>query len=325
MLRRNTAIFTNVIRELGLQNDEVEIKTKAYEIQKEVERKIDSKLITHWPSCKPALCIHVACETLRIPFDKRSIVKLASTTEQNYYSSLSYVKKTLNISNLSFDLLATRFGCPKTLQYLESMFEIFKNNWTKDLTNANIKAIDWNDDVFKVAIFWCVCKAFKDLQNRITLQELIDLPEVTITRAESNKYTRLVEKYCKSYIDELRSQKKAGVRLALKKPVPLKKRSKPKGNEGKTNDNSKETRRGRKRKLQDEETESNNIQHESQHEDDSKSVDKGIEPEEEEISCIGPSSSQGEMKIINYWETQLYIDYLDWREKIMQKISKRMD
>lgn len=98
---------------------------------------------------------------LRIPFDKRSIVKLASTTEQNYYSSLTYVKKTLNMSTLSFDLLATRFGCPKTLQYLESMFEIFKNNWTKDLTNANIKAIDWNDDAFKVAIFWCVCKTFK--------------------------------------------------------------------------------------------------------------------------------------------------------------------
>jgi hypothetical protein len=62
MLRRNTTIFTNVIRELGLQNDEMEIKAKAFEIQKEVERKIDPKLITHWPSCKPALCIHVACE-----------------------------------------------------------------------------------------------------------------------------------------------------------------------------------------------------------------------------------------------------------------------
>lgn len=135
----------------------------------------------------------------------------------------------------------------------------------------------------------------QDLQNRITLQELIDLPEVTTTRSESNKYTKLVEKYCKSYIDELKSQKKAGLRLALKKPLPLKKKSKPKGDEGKTNDNSKETKRGRKRKLQDEEKESNNIQHE----DDSISVDKGIEPEEEEISCVGPSSSQGEMVSYN--------------------------
>lgn len=100
-------------------------------------------------------------QRLKIPFDKRSIVKLASTTEQNYSSSLSYIKKNLNISTLSFELLASRFGCPKTLPYLESMFEIFKNNWTKDLTSANIKAIDWDDDVFKVAIFWCVCKAFK--------------------------------------------------------------------------------------------------------------------------------------------------------------------
>ncbi|CAB4440551.1 unnamed protein product [Rhizophagus irregularis] len=319
MLRRNTTIFTNVIRELGLQNDEVEIKTKAFEIQKEVERKIDSKLITHWHSCKPALCIHVACEMLKIPFDKRSIVKLASTTEQNYSSSLSYIKKNLNISTLSFELLASRFGCPKTLPYLESMFEIFKNNWTKDLTNANIKAIDWDDDVFKVAIFWCVCKAFKDLQNRITLQELIDLPEITITRAESNKYTKLVETYCKSYIDELRSQKKAGLRLALKKPVPLKKKSKPKGNESKTNDNGKETKRGRKRKLQDEEK---NVQHEED-EDGEETISKSVDNEEEEISCIGSCVSQGEMKIVNYWETQLYSDYLDWREKIMQKISEK--
>lgn len=28
-------------------------------------------------------------------------------------------------------------------------------------------------------------------------------------------------------------------------------------------------------------------------------------------------------KIVNYWETQLYSDYLDWREKIMQKISEK--
>jgi hypothetical protein len=62
MLRRNTAIFTKVIRELGLQSDEVEIKTKASELQREVDRKIDAKLMTHWPSCKPVLCTHIACE-----------------------------------------------------------------------------------------------------------------------------------------------------------------------------------------------------------------------------------------------------------------------
>jgi hypothetical protein len=51
--------------------------------------------------------------------------------------------------------------------------------------------------------------------------------------------------------------------------------------------------------LQDEEKESNNVQHEIQQDDNaektSNSVDKGKEPEEEEISCIGPSSSRGEM------------------------------
>ena len=62
MLRRNTTIFTKLIRELGLQNNEAEIKTKASELQQEVDRKIDSKLMTHWPSCKPVLCTHIACE-----------------------------------------------------------------------------------------------------------------------------------------------------------------------------------------------------------------------------------------------------------------------
>ena len=61
---------------------------------------------------------------------------------------------------MTFDLLATRFECPGTLSYLESMFEIFKNNWTQKLTNANLGAIDWNDDVFKVAIFWRIFKIF---------------------------------------------------------------------------------------------------------------------------------------------------------------------
>ncbi|RIA88752.1 hypothetical protein C1645_227296 [Glomus cerebriforme] len=159
MVRRNTTIFTNLIRELGLQV-EVEIKTKALELQKEVDRKIDAKLMTHWHSCKPVLCIHIACEMLRVPFDKHSIVKLASTTEQNYYSSLSYIKKALDIPLLNFDSLTTRFECPKALPYLETMFEIFKINWTQQLTNANIETIDWDDVVFQVAVFWCVCKTF---------------------------------------------------------------------------------------------------------------------------------------------------------------------
>lgn len=136
----------------------------------------------------------------------------------------------------------------------------------------------------------------QDLQNRITLQELIDLPEITITRAESSKYTKLVETYCKSYIDELRSQKKAGLRLALKKPVPLKKKSKPKGNESKANDNDKETKRGRKRKLQDEEK---NVQFED--EDDVETISKSVDNEEEEISCIGPCNSPGEMVSIFFY------------------------
>jgi hypothetical protein len=98
---------------------------------------------------------------LGIPLNnKQSIVKLASTTEQNYYSSLSYIKKVLNITTLNFELLVTRFGCPKISPYLESMFEIFKNNWSEKLTNANILAIDWDGGTFKVAIFWCVCKIF---------------------------------------------------------------------------------------------------------------------------------------------------------------------
>ncbi|CAG8497051.1 6488_t:CDS:2 [Funneliformis mosseae] len=330
MTRRNTIAFTNVIRELNLQNDEAAIKEKASELQKEVDRKINARLMSHWPSCKPVLCIHIACEILRIPFDKDSIVKLASTTEQNYYSSLSYIKKTLVISTLTFDLLASRFDCPKTLPYLESMFEIFKNNWSQKLTNANLRTIDWDNPVFKVAIFWCIYKTFGG-QNQISQQELIDLPEVTITRVELNKHTKLVETHCKSYIAELKSQKKlTGRRITFKKPIPLKKKSKPKNDDEDKMNYSGKGKRGRKRPFQeDDDIEESNNKY-SKVEETSKSFEKdkrqAVESEEEdEISCIGPMNSQGEMKIVNYWETRLYDDYLDWRESIIEKISERMD
>ncbi|CAI2175808.1 17448_t:CDS:2 [Funneliformis geosporum] len=324
MSRRNTNVFMNVIRELNLQNDETAIKAKAYELQKEVDRKINARLMSNWPSCKPVLCIHIA---LRIPFDKDSIAKLASTTEQNYYSSLSYIKKTLVISTLNFDLLASRFDCPKILPYLESMFEIFKINWSQKLTNANLRTIDWNNPVFKVAIFWCICKTFGG-QSQISQQELIDLPEVTITRVELNKYTKLVETHCKSYIAELKSRKKlSGCRITFKKPIPLKKKkSKPKEDD-KMNDSGK-GKRGRKRTFQDDDIEEESNNKYSKVEETSKSFEKcnrqAVESEDE-ITCIGPMNSRGEMKIVNYWETQLYDDYLDWRESIIQKISERMD
>jgi hypothetical protein len=140
---------------------------------------------------------------------------------------------------------------------------------------------------------------------------LIDLPEVTTTRAELNKYTKLVDKHCKSYIAELRSQKKfPRRRIAFKKPKALKKKSKPKcDGEDKTNDGNIKEKRGRKRKFQDEGKESNIREHEENEtkvEKTSKAIDKGkkraVEPEEEneEESCVGPLSSQGEMASIYY-------------------------
>ncbi|CAG8588232.1 11669_t:CDS:2 [Dentiscutata erythropus] len=214
---RNGIVFNNIIQSLDLSKDEKRIKAKATEISSQMDVKIGSAPgFKDWTICKPIYAVHIA---LRIPFDRKRPLKLANTTEQNYHSSLSYIRKRLEIPSLiSFDSLATRFGCPKIIPYVETMFEIFKEEWVKDLSAANIKEIDWNDDIYKVAVFGCCCKVF-GAQSRIS-QQLINSPDISISRLAFQNMTRLIEKYCKSYINELKSQiKNEGLMTFMISPV----------------------------------------------------------------------------------------------------------
>ncbi|CAG8782460.1 12684_t:CDS:2, partial [Cetraspora pellucida] len=182
---------------------EKRIKTKATEISSQMDVKIgNAPGFKDWSTCKPIYAVHIAHH---ISFDRKKLLKLANTTEQNYHSSLSYIKKILEIPSLiSFDSLAAKFGCPKIIPYVETMFEIFKEEWVKDLSAANIREIDWNDDIYKIAVFGCCGKVF-GAQSRIN-QQLINSPDISVSRPAFQNMTRLIEKYCKSYINELKSQ-----------------------------------------------------------------------------------------------------------------------
>ncbi|CAG8653671.1 9802_t:CDS:2, partial [Cetraspora pellucida] len=202
----NGIVFNNLIQSLNLIKEEKRIKAKAIEISSQMDVKIgNAPGFKDWTTCKPIYVVHIACEILHISFDRKKLLKLANTTEQNYHSSLSYIKKILEIPSLiSFDSLAAKFGCPKIIPYVETMFEIFKEEWVKDLSAANIREIDWNDDIYKIAVFGCCGKVF-GAQSRIN-QQLINSPDISVSRPAFQNMTRLIEKYCKSYINELKSQ-----------------------------------------------------------------------------------------------------------------------
>ncbi|CAG8847552.1 32002_t:CDS:2, partial [Gigaspora margarita] len=214
---RSGIVFNNIIQSLDLPKNEKYIKAKATEISSQMDAKIGSAPACFSNDYLPLF--QYLTSRLRIPFDRKRLLKLANTTEQNYHSSLSYIRKILEIPSLiSFDSLAAKFGCPKIIPYVERMFEIFKEEWVKDLSAANIREIDWNDDIYKVAVFGCCCKVL-GAQSRIS-QQLIISSDISISRPAFQNMTRLIEKYCKSYINELKSQiKNEGLMTFMISPV----------------------------------------------------------------------------------------------------------
>ncbi|RIB21149.1 hypothetical protein C2G38_2034655 [Gigaspora rosea] len=289
---RNGIVFNNIIQSLDLPKDEKYIKAKATEISSQMDAKIGSAPgFKDWTICKPIYAVHIACEILRIPFDRKRLLKLANTTEQNYHSSFSYIRKILEIPSLiSFDSLAAKFGCPKIIPYVERMFEIFKEEWVKDLSAANIREIDWNDDIYKVAVFGCCCKVL-GAQSRIS-QQLINSSDISISRPAFQNMTRLIEKYCKSYINELKSQiKNEGLMTFMIAPM-------------RGNSYINEVNEGsiKKRTRQDD--------------------DDDDDRDQKEESSFGDRAGSGTMKIVNFKETPLYNDYIVWRSKILEKIEE---
>ncbi|CAG8450669.1 6730_t:CDS:2, partial [Diversispora eburnea] len=210
-MTRNIDIYKDLIRTLNLTKDETRIKKKAAEISNQIDSKIGNvTVLKNWSICKPIYSIQISCEILRIKFDRKNFIMLANTKEQDYYSSLSYIKKILGISSsITFDSLASRFGCPRIIPYVENMLEIFKKEWCKDLSAAGKRGINWNDDIYKVAVFWC-CSKIVGGQGRINQEELISSPDFSTSHLEFQRTTKFVEKYCKSYINDLKSKIKKG-------------------------------------------------------------------------------------------------------------------
>lgn len=180
---------------------------------------------------------------------------LANTKEQDYYSSLSYIKKIIGItSSITFDSLASKFGCPRIIPYVESMLEIFKEGWCEDLSAAGKRGVNWNDDIYKVAAFWCCCKIVGVInfilfssffssfffillihlslainlkgQGKVNQEELISSPDFSTSHLEFQRTTKLVEKYCNVYIKELKSKiKKGEINVAFVKSQPSKRKN----------------------------------------------------------------------------------------------------
>ncbi|CAG8450973.1 20647_t:CDS:2, partial [Dentiscutata erythropus] len=139
---------------------------------------------------------------------------LANTKEQDYYSSLSYIKKILGISSsITFDSLASRFGCPRIIPYVENMLEIFKKEWCKDLSAAGKRGINWNDDIYKVAVFWC-CSKIVGGQGRINQEELISSPDFSTSHLEFQRELNIV--FIKSYSSKRKNIEEENIKISKK-------------------------------------------------------------------------------------------------------------
>ncbi|CAG8522543.1 2011_t:CDS:2 [Ambispora leptoticha] len=200
-------LLESSLRSLNLAHEDSSLLDKAHEILQQVNAKDPHNTFKLGAACKPLICIQLACESLDITFNTKNALKLAQVSRKNYVSLVEALKSKLDMeTNLTFEVLGIKFGCQPIVKQAEKMYEDFLENWANSLSAGERENIDWNKNIYKVAIFYSCCRA---LRIRVSKNDLLSsLNSYSFTPVELNRLIKLVEEHCKSFIEDLSAQKK---------------------------------------------------------------------------------------------------------------------
>ncbi|CAG8544362.1 11314_t:CDS:2 [Paraglomus brasilianum] len=198
-----------LMRGLCLEYENSPVVEKAIQLLQRVNAMCPGNRIKHGATCKPLICIQIACELYGIAINQKNVLKLAHTTKANYLSALDYVKSILNVESktITFQALGVQWGCQMITPHAEMVFEQFKKEWDSKLTAAERCTIDWGKDVYKTATFWLCCKAIGVQLNK---RKLIESSGFKTTLRDLNKHIKLVEEATKPLLAELAARKHDG-------------------------------------------------------------------------------------------------------------------
>ncbi|CAG8633781.1 10804_t:CDS:2 [Ambispora gerdemannii] len=204
MSERN--LLEGSLRSLNLVHEDSSLLDKAYEILQQVNAKDPHNTFKLGAACKPLICIQLACESLDITFNTKNAIKLAQISPKKYASFVEVLKSKLDMkSNLTFEVLGIKFGCQTIVKQAEEMYKNFIENWANSLSAGERENIDWDKNIYKVAIFYSCCKA---LRIRMAKKELLSSMNSYFSQVDLDCLIKLVELHCKSFIDDLSVQKK---------------------------------------------------------------------------------------------------------------------
>ncbi|RKO90690.1 hypothetical protein BDK51DRAFT_53289 [Blyttiomyces helicus] len=146
------------------------------------------------PAALPYICVQLACERDREPFDPKSaqdaIGLTTPTLRRGYDAALEVVRNVLNIPRprLTLDELGTFFGYAEAVPDARELLQTYR---------ARVPRTDADDAGFVAAVFYCVCRAHKAAVDKAKLQ----------ARGGSHfdGFVKLVEKTCKAELAALKT------------------------------------------------------------------------------------------------------------------------
>ncbi|KAI9322452.1 hypothetical protein BX666DRAFT_617877 [Dichotomocladium elegans] len=127
--------------------------------------RIPVKVFDKGPNCKAVVAIQLAAESLLLgnDWDTKLAAQLAGCTKRGYESTLSNVRKSLNLQpNVSLDTLGVAFGCTTMVPLVKTLWEEFAPAYLARLRGAQrqiAKEELEQQPAWKGAVFYACAKA----------------------------------------------------------------------------------------------------------------------------------------------------------------------
>nr|CAG8602001.1 14531_t:CDS:2 [Entrophospora candida] len=169
----------------------------------ELNIKNDDVFVDNWKFSKLAFCLRLTFEEVKIDFEEKKMMRISNTkNEKDYYKTLVFIKRVLNISQpLTIENISKEVGCPTTIiQYAEILLEDFQKNWSQKQRNL---ITDFENDIYKIVAFYCCCEAF-GVQKKFDISQLIKCDGFITTETIFNEYLKIFRGKTKSHITRLK-------------------------------------------------------------------------------------------------------------------------
>ncbi|KAJ1680341.1 Origin of replication complex subunit 6 [Spiromyces aspiralis] len=167
---------------------------KASELFTRMQREAISMRSWRYAVTQVPICIQLACERLRIPFNETLATQISGTDTKSYRSCLNDVRRILGLEKgLTVQELVVQFGVPQeAAHFTELLLAEFKKRYGASLAPASAANNKWDSPQNLLTAFYLACGCIKG--GSITKSRIVETKWITKTQLETN--IDLFETYC---------------------------------------------------------------------------------------------------------------------------------